>query len=78
MAPDEQIFNIHRASEAKKLEGKIAIIFLPIGFNMCFGCSKEPSHRDGSFEYLQHISWLRNKKNNFLLCTLIWGHDIEL
>ena len=40
---------------------------------MCFGCSKEPSHRDGSFEYLQHMFWLRNKKNNFQLHTLIFG-----
>ena len=29
---------------------KIGIIFLPISLNICFGCSKEPSHRDGSFE----------------------------
>ena len=29
---------------------------------MCFGCSKEPSHRDGSFEYPQHMFWLRNKE----------------
>ena len=28
---------------------------------MCFGCSKEPSHWDGSFEYPQHMFWLRNK-----------------
>ena len=34
---------------------KIAIIFLSISFNMCFGCSKEPSDRDGSFEYPQHV-----------------------
>ena len=40
---------------------------------MCLGCSKEPSHRDGSFEYPQHMFWLRNKKNNFQLCTLIRG-----
>ena len=40
--------------------------FLPIDFNICFGCSKEPSHRDGSFEYPQHMFWLRNKKNNSL------------
>ena len=40
---------------------------------MCFGCSKEPSHRDSSFEYSQHMFWLRNKKNNFQLHTLIWG-----
>ena len=40
---------------------------------MCLGCSKEPSHGDGSFEYPQHMFWLRNKKNNFQLRTLIWG-----
>ena len=40
---------------------------------MCFGCSKEPSHRDGSFEYPQHMFWLRTKKNDFQLSTLIWG-----
>ena len=34
---------------------KIVIIFLPIIFHICFGCSKEPSHRDGSFEYPQHM-----------------------
>ena len=32
---------------------------------MCFGCLKEPSHCDGSFEYPQHIFWLRNKKIMF-------------
>ena len=54
-------------------ERKIVIIFLSISLNMCFGCSKEPSHRDGSFEYPQYMFWLRNKKNNFQLHTLIWG-----
>ena len=35
---------------------------------------KEPSRWDGSFEYPQHdMFWLRNKKNNFQLLTLIWG-----
>ena len=34
---------------------KIVVILLSINFNMCFGCSKEPSHRDGSFEYPQHM-----------------------
>ena len=43
---------------------------------MCFGCSKELSHRDGSFEYPQHMFWLRNKKNNFLLHTVVWGPDL--
>ena len=51
---------------------KIVIIFLPINLNICFGCSKEPSHRDVSFEYPQHMFWLGNKKNNFQVCTLIW------
>ena len=27
-----------------KFERKIVNIFLPISFNICFGCSKEPSH----------------------------------
>ena len=52
---------------------KIAIIFLSISLNMCFGCSKKLSHRDGPFEYPQHMFWLRNKKNNFQLRTFIWG-----
>ena len=52
---------------------KIAIIFLSISLNMCFGCSKEPSLRDGSFEYPQHMFWLRNMKNNFQLRTPIRG-----
>ena len=38
---------------------------------MCFGCSKESSHQDDSFEYPQHMFWLRNKKNNFQLGTLV-------
>ena len=42
---------------------------------MCFGCSKEQSHRDGSFEYPQHMFLLKNKKNNFQLRTLIWGPE---
>ena len=52
---DEQIF----------FELEIVTIFLPISYNICFGCSKEPSHRDGSFDYPQHMIWLRNKKINF-------------
>ena len=40
---------------------------------MCFGHLKEPSHQDCSFEYPQHMFWLRNKKNHFQVHTLIWG-----
>ena len=38
-------------------------IFLSINFNICFGISKEPSQRDSSFKYPQHMFWLINKKN---------------
>ena len=38
-----------------------------------FWYSKEPSYREGSFEYPQHMFRLRNKKNIFQLHTLIWG-----
>ena len=41
---------------------KIVNIFLSISLNICFGCSAEPSHRDSSFDYPQHMFWL---KNNF-------------
>ena len=57
---------------------KIAITFLSFSLNMCFGCSKEPSIRDGSFEYPQHMFCLRNKKNIFQLRTLIWRPAFSL
>ena len=43
----------------KKIRGKskTAIIFLSLTLNICFGCSKEPSHWDGSLEYPQHMFW---------------------
>ena len=53
------------------------IIFLFISLNMCFGYSKETSHRDDSFKYTQHMFWLRNKKNNDQLHTLIWGPGLR-
>ena len=40
-------------------------MFLTISFSVCFWCSKEPSQRDGSFEYQQHMFWLRKKKISF-------------
>ena len=39
---------------------------------MCFGCSKETSYLDGSFEYPPHMFWMRNKENNFPIRTFIW------
>ena len=41
---------------------------------MCFECSKEPSHRDGSFEYPQgHNIWFF-LRIHFQMRTLIWRH----
>ena len=54
----------------KKFQPKIVNIFLSINFNKCFGYSKELSHWDGSFEYPQHMFWLRTKKIKFSLLTL--------
>ena len=42
-------------------------IFLSISLNVCFRFSKEPSDWDGSFEYPQHMLWLRN---NTMICVL--------
>ena len=41
---------------------------------MCFGCSQEPSHPDGSFEYPQHIcfGW-EIRKILFSYALLSWG-----
>ena len=54
----------------KIYERKIVNISLPISLNICFGCPKEPSHWDGSFEYPQHMFWFRNKKIKFLVRSL--------
>ena len=59
--------------KSKKIKHKIVMILLSISLNMCFGCSKELSHRDSFCEYPQQMFWLRNKKNSFQLHTLIWG-----
>ena len=50
---------------SEKIECYILNIFLFIILNISFGCSNEPSHRDGSFEHSQHMFWLRNMKTNF-------------
>ena len=49
------------------------IIFLSSSLNICFWCSKEPSLWDGSFEYLQHMFWLRNKKKIMFIYALLSG-----
>ena len=42
-------------TDKQKLEFQFASIFLSINLNMCYGCSKEPSQWDDSFEYPQHM-----------------------
>ena len=56
----------------KKFQRKIVKISCQsmIIFSICLGCSKEQYHRDGSFEYPQHMVWLRINKNIFLLYIL--------
>ena len=56
-----------------KNQSKIVISFLSISLNMCFGCSKEPSHWDGSFECLKHMFWWRNENVIFRYTLLSWG-----
>ena len=62
---------IHRIYIKLYFHRKTVNIFLPIILSTWFGCSKEPSHRDGSFEYPQHMFWLRNKKKHFSLTYFI-------
>ena len=51
----------------QKCQRKIAIIFSSTSINMCFGCSND------SFEYSQHLFWLRNKKIIFSYALLSEG-----
>ena len=39
---------------------------------MCFGCSKELSHRDGSFEYPQHMFLGLIHANLCPICPLVY------
>ena len=59
---NSKAFDMTIIGSVKLFEHKNVIIFLPISLSICFGCSKEPSRRDSSFEYPQLMFWLRNKK----------------
>ena len=51
--PKSYVLVIHKK---QILRGKFNVnIFLSISFHICSGCSKEPSYRDHSFEYPQHM-----------------------
>ena len=49
------LYLLHWLRLANFSAGRIMIIRLSISLNMCFGCSKETSHWDGSFEHPQHL-----------------------
>ena len=40
----EQLVRSHINLDEQGFQSNIVNIFLPISFNLCFGCSKEPSH----------------------------------
>ena len=66
--PSEKFVQISKVFVRKNV-----IIFLSMNFNICFGCSKEPSHWDGSFEYTQYmIGWeIRKSIFNYTLFILV-------
>ena len=66
----ENIDDYHIGLDKQKFQRKIVNIFLLIIFSICFRCSKEPSHRDSSFEPPQNLFRLRNKKIVFLVRAL--------
>ena len=72
---DPKHSNIHKKNKNQRENENI---FLLISFNIYFGSSKELSHWDGSFEYPQHMFWLRNKKIKFcytLLTKVLNTHE---
>ena len=71
------MLNILAEPVTENVQRKYVNIFLPIIISICFGCLKELSHSDGSFEYPQQMYWLRNKKINFLVHTLNYKGFLE-
>ena len=62
--------------QIRRCIGKLFSLFLIQ--NICCGCSKEPSQRDGSIEHTQHMFKLMGKKiitiNKIIFCyTLLSG-----
>ena len=75
--PQSQITDQPIGPVKQKNKRKIVIIIISISWNMCFGCSKELSHWDGSFGYPQHMFWLRNKKIILRYVLLSGGLPIQ-
>ena len=36
-------------------KNEMTLLYLSNSINICFRCSKEPSHKEGSIEYPQHM-----------------------
>ena len=70
VGPENVFLTINTGLDKQRFSAKNVNIFLPTSLNICFGCSKEPSHLDGSLEYPQHMFWLRNKIIKFSLHSL--------
>ena len=52
--------------------------FLIHQFKRMFLVFKEPSHRDGSFEYSQHMFWLKNEEKSFSVTHTYLGACLEI
>ena len=61
------------------LQRQIVVVFLSISLNVCFGCSKEPSHSDGSFDYPQHMFCrVRTDLEKYMNLTLVLENSWNL
>ena len=45
---------------------------------MCFGRSKVPSHRDGSFEYPKYMLWSETKKREIIYLRSFQDESVQL
>ena len=59
------------------IRAKCELFFLFLNQNICCGHSKEPSHRDGSFEHPKHMFKLIGKKIFSILCSN-WAYGVTL
>ena len=55
---------------------EIAFVFLPISVNLCFGCSGEPSHGDGSFGHPQYRFDLSVQRSRLIEAVLLGTKDL--
>ena len=61
----EEMVTLSKVTYVRRLDKSVyqkMIFFLFLNQIICCGCSKELSHRDGSFEYQKHMFKLMGKK----------------